>query len=168
MTRFAIAAAGVLVTLSSSAPRAGAAPGYDWPLQPRPRVVTAYDPPAQRWLSGHRGVDLAGDDGQPVLAAGAGTVVFAGRVGGKPVVSIRHSPVLWTTYEPVQPRVRAGDAVVRGTVLGLLQSGHEGCPVTACLHWGARTGSGPHAGYRNPLGLVGALRVRLYPVPDGR
>ena len=63
-----------------------------------------YDPPAQRWMSGHRGVDLAATDGQSVLAAGDGTVTFAGQVGGKTVVSIRHTPALWTTYEPVGPR----------------------------------------------------------------
>ncbi|QKT07048.1 M23 family metallopeptidase [Gordonia sp. X0973] len=144
--------------------QAHAAGRYGWPLQPRPRLVTAYDPPAQRWQSGHRGVDLAAAVGQPVLAAGDGTVTFAGRVGGKPVVAIRHSPTLWTTYEPVEAKVAVGDSVRRGDVVGVVREGHEGCPVAICLHWGARTGSGHDAGYRNPLGLVGGLRVRLYPV----
>ncbi|GAB10945.1 hypothetical protein GOARA_063_01440 [Gordonia araii NBRC 100433] len=155
----------ILVTAALLAPPGAAtAARYAWPLQPRPRVVTGYDPPAQRWLTGHRGVDLAAADGQQVLAAGDGTVTFAGRVGGKPVVSIRHSSSLWTTYEPVDARVRVGDVVRRGEVIGVVTGLHEGCPVPRCLHWGARTGAGPRAGYRNPLGLVGALRVRLYPV----
>ncbi|NMN99752.1 M23 family metallopeptidase [Gordonia sp. TBRC 11910] len=136
---------------------------YRWPLQPRPQVVTPYDPPAQRWQSGHRGVDLAAAVGSPVLAAGSGTVNFAGDVGGKPVVSIRHADGLLTTYEPVEASVRAGQTVARGEVIGRLAAGHDGCP-SACLHWGARRGAGSSAQYVNPLSLVGAVRVRLKPV----
>ena len=154
----------VVLALLAGSGHASAATRYRWPLEPRPRVVTAYDPPVQRWLSGHRGVDLAAADGQLVLAAGDGTVTFAGAVGGKPVISIRHSSTLWTTYEPVDAQVGEGDIVRRGDVIGTVRAGHAGCPVSVCLHWGARTGSGPRGGYRNPLGLVGHLRVRLYPV----
>lgn len=161
--RPAILAILITLTLPPTAV-AESAPRYGWPLQPRPPVVTAYDPPAQRWLPGHRGVDLAAEPGQAVHAAGNGTVVFAGKVGGKPVVSIRHTPTLSTTYEPVQAQVREGDGVRRGDVIGTVVEGHEGCPARACLHWGARTGIGQQSGYRNPLGLLGLLRVRLYPV----
>jgi murein DD-endopeptidase MepM/ murein hydrolase activator NlpD len=56
---------------------------------------------------GHRGVDLAAVAGAPVLAAGAGTVVFAGTVAGRGVVSVDHSGGLRTTYEPVLPTVTA-------------------------------------------------------------
>ncbi|WP_414651819.1 M23 family metallopeptidase [Gordonia sp. UBA5067] len=155
---------GCLLVALFVAPHADAAARYGWPLQPRPPVVTGYDPPAQRWLPGHRGVDLAASAGQPVTSAGDGTVTFAGQVGGRPVVSIRHSATLWTTYEPVEAQVREGDTVRRGDVIGAVHAGHEGCPVSACLHWGARTGPGAGGGYRNPLGLVGHLRVRLFPV----
>ena len=54
----------------------------DWPLRPPPVVVRAFDAPAPNWQRGHRGVDLAGAPGQPVHAAGAGTVVFAGYGSG--------------------------------------------------------------------------------------
>jgi len=161
----ALTVVGVLIVVCLAPAPWCAAARYGWPLSPRPAVVTPYDPPAQRWMSGHRGVDLAATDGQSVLAAGDGTVTFAGQVGGKTVVSIRHTPALWTTYEPVEPQVHEGDVVRRGDVIGTVTGEHEGCPVAACLHWGARTGAGPSGGYRNPLGLVGALRVRLYPVP---
>ena len=103
---------GCLLVALFVAPHADAAARYGWPLQPRPPVVTGYDPPAQRWLPGHRGVDLAASAGQPVTSAGDGTVTFAGQVGGRPVVSIRHSATLWTTYEPVEAQVREGDTVV--------------------------------------------------------
>ena len=162
---WALVTTGTLLVVNLAPAGPAAAARYSWPLSPRPAVVTPYDPPEQRWMSGHRGVDLAAADGQSVLTAGDGTVTFAGQVGGKPVVSIRHTPTLWTTYEPVEPQVREGDTVRRGDVIGTIAGDHEGCPTAACLHWGARTGAGPTGGYRNPLGLVGAVRVRLYPVP---
>ena len=52
----------------------------DWPLRPRPAVLRMFDAPSPNWNSGHRGVDLAGEPDQPVYAAAAGTVVFAGEL----------------------------------------------------------------------------------------
>jgi murein DD-endopeptidase MepM/ murein hydrolase activator NlpD len=75
------------------------------------------------------------------------------------VVSVDHPGGLRTTYEPVQPLVAAGQAVARGTPLGLLVPGHAGCPAGSCLHWGLRRGSG----YLDPLALLRPLRVRLLP-----
>ncbi len=141
---------------------------YDWPLAPRPAVVRGFDPPAQRWLAGHRGVDLAAPADAAVIAAGAGSVRFAGVVAGRGVVSVAHPDGIATTYEPVRAIVAAGDVVGRGQVLGYLDRGHPGCRATACLHWGARRGSGSAVTYLNPLALVGALRVRLKPVGDPR
>lgn len=141
-----------------------ARPAYDWPLVPRPPVTHGFDPPAQRWLAGHRGVDLGAAPDAAVLSAGAGTVRFAGVVGGRPTVSVLHPDGIATTYEPVRGIVHAGEVVRRGQVLGYLDAGHPGCPAAACLHWGARRGSGPSAQYLNPLALVGAVRIRLKPV----
>ena len=71
--------------LSGLVPHAvpGSGPVEDavWPLAPVPAVLAAFDPPATPWAAGHRGVDLAGSPGQPVLAARAGT----GRWGQVPV-----------------------------------------------------------------------------------
>jgi murein DD-endopeptidase MepM/ murein hydrolase activator NlpD len=97
-----------------------------------------------------------------VYAAGAGTVVFAGRLADRPVVSIAHPGGLRTTYEPVQPAVRAGQRVTAGTVLGELVAGHPGCG--ACLHWGAMWGPAARADYVDPLGLVVTTPVRLKPL----
>ncbi|WP_342663102.1 M23 family metallopeptidase [Gordonia shandongensis] len=152
----------MLLASTAGAP-ASARAGYDWPLAPRPSVVRSFDPPAQRWLAGHRGVDLAAPAQSAVLAARAGSVVFAGPLAGRPVVSILHPDGLSTTYEPVDPRVRRGEQVVTGQVIGYLVAGHEGCRRAACLHWGARRGTGRLADYLNPLGLLGLLRVRLKP-----
>lgn len=55
-----------------------------------PAVVRQFDAASPNWNPGHRGVDLAGRPGQPVYAAGSATVVFAGLLAGRPVVSLAH------------------------------------------------------------------------------
>ncbi|WP_435871290.1 murein hydrolase activator EnvC family protein [Micromonospora tulbaghiae] len=145
-----------------------AAPGgrFRWPLPGAPRVVRRFDPPPQPWLSGHRGVDLAAAPGVPVLAAGAGTVLFAGSVAGRPVLTVGHADGLRTTYEPVRSRLTAGTRVDAGTPVGDLLAGHPGCTEAACLHWGLRR----ETEYLDPLALLGLGRVRLlplHPVSDG-
>ncbi len=136
----------------------------DWPLRPQPAVLRTVDAPSPNWNRGHRGVDLAGVPGQQVYAADAGTVVFAGELAGRTLVSIAHPGGLRTTYEPVQPSVRVGQPVEAGTVLGELVAGHAGCPAAACLHWGAMWGAASRADYVDPLGLVGTTPVRLKPL----
>jgi murein DD-endopeptidase MepM/ murein hydrolase activator NlpD len=136
----------------------------EWPLRPRPAVMRAFDAPSPNWHAGHRGVDLAGVAGQPVYAAAAGSVVFAGELAGRPLVSIAHPGGLRTSYEPVLPWVRPGQRVDAGTPLGELQPGHPGCAASACLHWGAMWGPASRAGYVDPLGLVVDTPVRLKPV----
>nr|WP_235946872.1 M23 family metallopeptidase [Nocardia terrae] len=131
---------------------------FDWPLQPRPSVVRPFDNPEHDWLPGHRGVDLAGSDGQTVLAAGDGVVVFAGSVADKPVISIDHPGGLRTTYEPVSPAIPLGRRVTRGTPIGTLRPGHPPC--SPCLHWGARR----DREYLDPLGLLRHTPVRLKPL----
>jgi murein DD-endopeptidase MepM/ murein hydrolase activator NlpD len=123
-------------------------------------VTRPFDPPPDRFGAGHRGVDLAGSPGEPVLAAGEGVVAFAGMVAGRPVVSVDHAGGLRTTYEPVDPSVGAGQAVDRGSSLGRLVAGHDGCPAAACLHWGVRRGED----YLDPLGLLRPPEVRLLPM----
>ncbi|MEI4272738.1 peptidoglycan DD-metalloendopeptidase family protein [Klenkia sp. LSe6-5] len=135
------------------------AAGYGWPLAGDPVVTRPFDPPAHVYGPGHRGVDLSGVAGEPVLAAGAGVVAFAGSVAGRPVVSVDHPDGVRTTYEPVAPVVAAGQVVTRGSPLGVLQPGHTGCPADACLHWGARVGQT----YLDPLALLTPPRVRLLP-----
>lgn len=129
------------------------------PLGDPPIVSRPFDAPASPYGPGHRGVDLGGPPGATVRAAGAGVVVFAGMVAGRPVVSVAHAGGLRTTYEPVAPSVGAGEAVARGSPLGTLLPGHPGCPVSACLHWGLRRGDT----YLDPLQLLRPPRIRLLP-----
>lgn len=150
------------VTATPSPASAGAAmeARFSWPLTPEPEVLRGFDPPADPYGPGHRGVDLRAVPGQEVLAAGAGAVVFAGRLAGRGVVSVDHDGVLRTTYEPVIANVVAGDQVYEGQVLGTAEPRHAGCTAAACLHWGVRRG----AEYLNPLVLVSeSARIRLKP-----
>ena len=147
------------------APAAWAVDGrLDWPLRPRPAVLRMFDAPSPNWNRGHRGVDLAGVPGQPVYAAAAGTVVFAGELAGRPLVSIAHPGGLRTSYEPVQPSIRVGQLVDAGTAIGELMAGHEGCAAAACLHWGAMWGAASRADYVDPLGLLISTPIRLKPL----
>ena len=127
---------------------------------PDAAVTRPFEVLPHRYAAGHRGVDLVGAPGAPVLAAGGGVVVFAGMVAGRPVVSVDHPGGLRTTYEPVSPSVGAGQAVARGSPLGTLVAGHPGCPAEACLHWGLRRGED----YLDPLWLLAPPRIRLLPL----
>lgn len=150
--------------LVSAVPAAADDDRLDWPLRPPPAVTRAFDAPVQDWHPGHRGVDLAGAAGQPVYAAGAATVVFAGLLAGRPVVSLAHPGGLRTSYEPVRAAVRAGQSVAAGTLIGTLMAGHPGCRAAACLHWGAMWGPASEAHYVDPLGLLRSTPIRLKPL----
>ena len=135
----------------------------EWPMLP-PVVTRTFDAPSPDWQRGHRGVDLAGTPGQPVYSGGAGIVVFAGLLAGRPVVSVEHSGGLRTSYEPVEAAVHPGRRVDAGTPLGRLVAGHPGCPAAACLHWGAMWGPSARADYVDPLGLLAGTPIRLKPL----
>jgi murein DD-endopeptidase MepM/ murein hydrolase activator NlpD len=130
------------------------------PMEGDPTVTRPFEPLPHPFAAGHRGADLQGTPGSPVLAAGDGVVVFAGMVAGRPVVSIDHPGGLRTTYEPVAPSVAAGQSVARGSPIGTLAIGHAGCPVQACLHWGLRRGET----YLDPVSLLNPPRIRLLPL----
>ena len=136
----------------------------EWPLRPPPTVTRVFDAPSPDWQRGHRGVDLAGVPGQPVYAAGPATVVFAGTLAGRPVVSLAHAGGLRTSYEPVEAVVQVGQLVDSSTALGRLVPGHAGCPAAACLHWGAMWGPASRADYLDPLGLLASTPIRLKPL----
>ena len=135
---------------------------FGWPLAPAPTVSRPFQPPSEPYGPGHRGVDLIGTEGQPVLAAGDGAVVYAGPLADRGVVSIDHPNGLRTSYEPVRASVRAGQLVRRGEPVGTLAAGHLGCRAEACLHWGLRR----DGQYLDPLLLVRRAHVRLLPWPS--
>lgn len=130
---------------------------FDWPTSSR-TVLRGFDRLEHNWLSGHRGVDLASRPGEQIRAAGPGQVVYSGLVVDNNVVSIEHSTGIRTTYMPVDPSVSIGDWVNTGDVIGTIEEGH--CLLGTCLHWGAKRGDR----YYDPLSLLDAVEIRLYPV----
>lgn len=144
----------------SSTMLAPPAAGFVLPVPPPPIVLTPFAPPATRYGAGHRGVDLAAQPGSPVVAAGAGVVIFAGPLAGRGVISVEHPGGLRTTYEPVTAAVTVGTTVSPGQPIGALEPGHAGCAPANCLHWGARL---PGRLYLDPMSLLGPWRVRLWP-----
>ena len=141
---------------------------WAWPLQENgragPAILRPFQPPRHRWDAGHRGVDLAGYARAPVLAAGAGVVLYAGRLIDRGVVVIGHG-VIRTSYEPVEAGLAVGTSVSVGERIGILDPGH--CASAPCLHWGLLTGHGHGATYFDPLLLLGCGQVRLEPVKAG-
>lgn len=149
----------------ASAP-ASRPPPWRWPLEPVPRVVRGFEPPRSRYGPGHRGIDLAGSMGQPVLAVATGTVAFVGSVAGRDVVVLDHGAVT-STYQPVSAEVAVGAQVVAGEQIGWLSTVGSHCLPEACLHLGAKRGQT----YLDPLLLLPARAVRLEPLgglPDGQ
>ena len=145
----------------------GADPTGRWPVPgaeggPRPTVARAFQPPAEPWGAGHRGVDLHTAPGAPVRAAAPGVVTFAGQVAGRGVVTLEldgsGSPPLRLTHEPVRPAVAAGQRVRAGEVLGELAAEPSHC--AACLHWGLLRGET----YLDPLSLLPPRLLRSGPV----
>jgi hypothetical protein len=158
-------AAVVLMVLAwSLLPTAAAADSgpWQWPLAGPHEVSRGFAPPATRFGSGHRGVDLPAEAGAVVRAAGAGQVSYAGLLAGRGVVVVVHGQ-LRTTYEPVTSLHPVGTRVAAGEPIGRLEDGHLGCASAACLHWGLKRGEE----YLDPTRLVDRGPVRLLPVPRG-
>ncbi len=124
-------------------------------------VLRTFDPPAQRWSAGHRGVDLGGTEGESVRAAADGRVSFVGTIAGVTSVSVRHADGRRTTYQPLEPSVGEGQLVTAGQEIGRLLPGH--CD-HSCLHWGLIEADE----YLDPLRWLGdaapSTPVRLLPV----
>ena len=119
-------------------------------------VTRGFDPPDTPFGSGHRGIDIAVALGSPVRAPAAGTVTFAGPVGGRLFLTIDHGGGLESRYSFLDALVaRRGDAV------------------SSAGRWSRRSGTG-HAGdlvpnlhfavllldaYVDPLDYLGPIEV---------
>lgn len=154
--------AGPVAAVASLAGPAGA---WSWPVAGRggdpPAVLKAFDPPAHGWLAGHRGADLEAAPGDAVRAPSAGTVVFAGTVVDRPVLTIDHGNGLLSSFEPVGGTPPAGTVVAAGAAVGRVGAGgHCG---DRCVHWGLRL----EGVYIDPLDTVADRRPSvLLPVPE--
>lgn len=148
------------VGVHTEAVQAAARPAWGWPLHGETTVERPFVPPSTAWGAGHRGVDLQGQKGDAVLAAGEGVVTYAGLLAGRGVVTVSHAGGLRTTYEPVTAGVRVGVLVAQGQRIGTLSTGHGSCRAGAtCLHWGLLRGDT----YLDPLSLITQGQLRLLP-----
>jgi len=149
----------VTTLLAASVAPAAAAP-WTWPIGEH-RIDRPFDPPESDYGAGHRGVDIPGRAGQTVRAVAVGRVTFAGRVAGVWTITIDHGSER-STYQPVSPTVRVGDAVTAGQPVGRLLGGHPSCRRT-CLNLGRLRGDE----YLDPAALLATSGAYRLIDPDG-
>lgn len=117
-------------------------------------IADGFRPPATTFGPGNWGIDYATAPTMPVRSAAAGTVVFAGQVGGVLHVVVLHPDGLRTTYSLLDAiTVHRGDRVEQGAVVGVSGSS---------LHFGVRVGDT----YLDPAEVFARPRGRARLVPD--
>ncbi|OXM99296.1 M23 family metallopeptidase [Bifidobacterium vansinderenii] len=143
---------------------AGCGRGFDWPVQTKnPAILKKFDNPSKPWLAGHRGIDLQAASGTELMTPSSGTLLFAGQVAGKNVLTIDHGNGVSTTYEPAVATVPTGTTLRRGERFGRVEGHSDHCD-GRCLHWGMRRGKQQ---YQDPVHAVRPQRIALKPVEDG-
>jgi murein DD-endopeptidase MepM/ murein hydrolase activator NlpD len=165
MIRRTLLAVIVLSAAAALHPATASASGtWVWPVTGP--VIRGFDPPDDPYGAGHRGIDIAAPVGTPVLAAEAGTVTFAGKVGGQLFVTVDHGGGLVSSYSWVSElRVRKNDVVARGQTIALSGTGHPSSGEPPHLHFGVRL----NGEYVDPLAYLSPMSVggliRLAPLP---
>jgi hypothetical protein len=151
MRLFLTAAVAVVAFLAAPAP---AHAEWVWPL--RGPVITTYRNGDDPYAGGqHRGIDIAGPVGAPVVAAASGEVRFAGTAGSSGLtVSVRTADGLDTSYLHLSSvSVRAGEVVSSGAALGAVGMTGSRSTSEPHLHFGVREAGARHA-YLNPLDFL--------------
>ena len=131
-------------------------------------MITQYRNGEDPYAGGqHRGIDIAGPVGAPVLAAAAGEVRFAGTVGSSGLtVSVRTADGFDTSYLHLSSTsVRAGERVGAGDRLGAVGTSGTRSAAQSHLHFGVREAGSEHA-YRDPLGFLPPPPVAGRPAPE--
>lgn len=138
------------------------APVLHSPVRPF-AAVALFDPPAQRWLAGHRGIDMGAPEGTAVLSPGEGRVAYASVVVDRGVVTVDHGGGWVSSLEPVTASLAVGTVVVAGQPLGVVGTGRTHC-APRCLHWGVRF----EGDYVDPLDVIAGFGpVGLLPLSGG-
>ncbi|PJM76279.1 M23 family metallopeptidase [Bifidobacterium simiarum] len=163
---------GMVVWTTIESPAVSAATGggescptaFRWPVRTSghadPPLGKSFDNPAKPWLPGHRGIDILAPSGTTLIAPDTATIAFAGQVGGKSVVSLRHGNGLTTTYEPAEAGAPVGTAVNRGMPFAQTAGRSDHCAGT-CVHWGVKRANGT---YVDPMHMVHRQRIALKPM----
>ncbi len=139
---------------------------WDWPVRQadgtiRRTILRQANIPEKNWQKGHRGVDLPSGDGAGLVSPADGKIVFAGRVGGKDVVTIRTDGGFLASLEPAVTTLAKGTPVRQGQAIGTAEGSSDHCG-SRCVHLGVRK-DGRYIDSR--LLLLGET-IRLKPV-DG-
>lgn len=148
--------AAIGASLVADAPAAAQAQAeWVWPL--RGEVITQYRNGVDPYAAGqHRGIDIAGDVGAPVLAAAGGEVRFAGAAGSSGLtVSVRTGDGRFdTSYLHLSSTaVREGQRVGEGERLGAVGTSGVRSTQRPHLHFGVRDAGSRHA-YHDPLSFL--------------
>lgn len=101
---------------------------------PAMEIVTAFDPPKETWLSGHRGIDVRAVPDEPLRAPTPGTVRFRGSVAGTDTVSITTDTGHVVSFQPARSDAAVGDRFASGEAIGTVSKGAH-CQ-ESCLHVG--------------------------------
>jgi len=121
------------------------ASGFIWPV-----LGPVTSPFGWRWGRMHEGIDIAAPSGTPIAASAAGTVIYAGWLGGYGnVVVIDHGGGISTTYgHQSSLAVGNGSYVAQGQTIGYVGStGHSTGPH---VHFEVRLNGVP----QDPLGYL--------------
>jgi murein DD-endopeptidase MepM/ murein hydrolase activator NlpD len=113
-----------------------------WPIrnaqgQPARRVSNRARIPLQNWFPGHRGIDIQAGADSYVVAPADGTIHFAGKVGGKDVVSISLTSIdsaasnsvgrMVMTFEPARTQLKKGDQIHEGQRVASIEGVSDHC-----------------------------------------
>lgn len=164
MSRFALIVTVMLAWTLAHAPPGWAA--WTWPV--RGEVITSYRNGDDPYAGGqHRGIDIAGDVGSPVVAATAGAIRFAGIAGSLGLtISLRTSDDRYdTSYLHLDSvSVAKGDRVAAGDRLGTVGTSGSRSAAAPHLHFGVRDAGSAQA-YHDPLGFLTPLATTGEPRP---
>ncbi|HEU0025357.1 MAG TPA: peptidoglycan DD-metalloendopeptidase family protein [Thermoleophilaceae bacterium] len=153
MTRLATVTLAAVLGLAAVPPPAFGA--WVWPL--RGEVLTSYRNGDDPYAAGqHRGIDIAGSTGAPVVAAVPGLVRFAGTAGSSGLtVSLRSADGRFdVSYLHLSAiGVRRGDSVAAGAPIGAVGTTGVRSVERPHLHFGVRMAGSRHA-YVDPLALL--------------
>lgn len=129
---------------SSPADSSVSASGMVWPVSGP--VVSGF---GMRWGRMHEGIDIAAGHGTPIYAAAAGTVIYAGWMGGYGnLIIIDHGGGLATAYAHQTSFAVGGGPVSQGQLIGWV--GCTGHCYGAHLHFEVRV----NGGAVDPLGYL--------------